>query len=232
MRARGANALLRALFETTYGTPPGGNSSAAVRQLGPRARAGADRERSARPGPRGLDPTLDVVNNDGNLVVPVDARAFGYWLKLYFGAPTTAAFGRRRRIDRLLGAAGGRLDDHHQRHRVHLRRLGRERQPDQHRRDAERHARRRHRAQRQRRRRRRARDLFEDRRPTLTVAHDAAGTAGNAFTLSPERRRQQRHRLRRDAERRHQQPRLLLGRATALPSMSIEVANPEVPASR
>lgn len=31
-------------------------------------------------------PGRDVVNDTGNVVVPVDARAFGYWLKMLFGA--------------------------------------------------------------------------------------------------------------------------------------------------
>jgi hypothetical protein len=91
-RARGANARMRFKFETTYGTPPGGNYVQlpfVSSNLGPEQPLiesdllGQGRE--------AYDPTLDVVTNDGDVVVPVDARAFGYWLKMLFGDPVTAA---------------------------------------------------------------------------------------------------------------------------------------------
>lgn len=93
MRARGANALLRALFETTYGTPPGGNyvnlpfikSDIGEQQ-------GLLESDLLGQGRETFDPTLDVINDDGSLTVPLDARNFGYWLKLYMGAPVTTAF--------------------------------------------------------------------------------------------------------------------------------------------
>lgn len=94
MRARGANARLRALFETVYGTPPGGN----YLQL-PFVKSDLGEEQGLIDsdllglGRQSVDPTLDVINDDGNLTVPVDARAFGHWLKLYLGNPVTAAAG-------------------------------------------------------------------------------------------------------------------------------------------
>lgn len=91
MRARGANARLRALFESTYGTPPGGNYVQlpfVSSNLG--AEQGLIESDLLGQGREGFDPVLDVVNNDGDLVVPVDARGFGYWLKLYFGDPVSA----------------------------------------------------------------------------------------------------------------------------------------------
>lgn len=92
MRARGANALFRALFETTYGVAPAGN----FLQL-PFVSSDLGEEQGLLEsdllgqGRESLDPTLDVINNDGNVVVPVDARAFGHWLMLYLGEPVTIA---------------------------------------------------------------------------------------------------------------------------------------------
>lgn len=92
MRARGANARLHGKFETTYGTPPSGNYLQlpfVSCNLGPEQ--GLIESDLLGQGREGFDPTLDVVNNDGDVVVPVDARGFGHWLKLMMGAPVTAA---------------------------------------------------------------------------------------------------------------------------------------------
>lgn len=94
MRARGANARLHGLFETTYGVPPGGDYLQfpfVSCNLGPEQ--GLIESDLLGQGREGYDPTLDVVNNDGDIVVPVDARAFGYWLKLLMGVPVTSAEG-------------------------------------------------------------------------------------------------------------------------------------------
>ncbi len=93
-RARGANALMNIAFETAYGTPPAGgykqvpfitSALGAEQALMESDLLGQGRAPS--------DPMLDVVTNDGDVVVPVDAQAFGWWLRLLFGAPTTAADG-------------------------------------------------------------------------------------------------------------------------------------------
>lgn len=90
-RARGANALLRAKFEAAYGTPPGGNWA----QL-PFVSSALGEERGLiesdllGQGRDPFDPTYDVANDTGDLVVPADVRNSGYWLKLLFGAPVTS----------------------------------------------------------------------------------------------------------------------------------------------
>lgn len=92
MRARGANARLHGKFESVYGTPPGGNYNQfpfVSCNLGPEQ--GLIESDLLGQGREGFDPTLDVVNNDGDVVVPVDARAFGHWLRLMLGDPVSAA---------------------------------------------------------------------------------------------------------------------------------------------
>jgi hypothetical protein len=92
MRARGANARLFAKFETSYGTPPGGNYIQlpfVSANIGPEQ--GLIESDLLGQGREGFDPTLDVINNDGDITVPVDARAFGHWLNLMLGAASTAA---------------------------------------------------------------------------------------------------------------------------------------------
>jgi hypothetical protein len=93
-RALGINAVQSAVFETSYGqTPTTGfkrlpfvsNALGEERPLIEDDQLGFGRE--------GLDPEYDVATNDGDVVVPMDTRAFGWWLKLLLGAPTSAAAG-------------------------------------------------------------------------------------------------------------------------------------------
>jgi hypothetical protein len=81
-------------FETTYGTPPVGGFTKmpfASTSLG-----------SEQPllnsellgyGRDPLPPIKDAVTADGNVVVPIDAEAFGFWLKAAFGDPVTSGVG-------------------------------------------------------------------------------------------------------------------------------------------
>ncbi|MGN6270864.1 MAG: phage tail tube protein [Sphingomonas sp.] len=91
-RARGANAKAIGAFEATPGTVPANtdpwfklpfvsHTLGEERPLISSDLLGEGREMQ--------DPTPDVATNDGDMVVPVDARNFGNWLKLFFGAPTT-----------------------------------------------------------------------------------------------------------------------------------------------
>jgi hypothetical protein len=89
-RARGANAVLAAAFEATYGTAP----VAGFKKL-PFVSSNLGDEQNLIAsdllgyGREPLPPSRDVVNNDGDVVVPVDLRNFGDWLKLLMGAPTS-----------------------------------------------------------------------------------------------------------------------------------------------
>ena len=93
-RAQGARAQMALAFETTYGTPPVGGFTKmpfASTSLG-----------SEQPllnsellgyGRDPLPPIKDAVTADGNVVVPIDAEAFGFWLKAAFGDPVTTGTG-------------------------------------------------------------------------------------------------------------------------------------------
>jgi hypothetical protein len=89
-RARGANASMAAAFESSYGVAP----ASGYRKLPfVSAEIGDEQNLIASDllglGREPLPPARDVVTNEGDVVVPVDLRNFGYWLKLLLGAPTT-----------------------------------------------------------------------------------------------------------------------------------------------
>lgn len=90
-RARGSGAKLAGAFELTPGTTPANgfislpfvsHTLGEERPLIASDLLGQGREPQ--------DPTLDVATDVGDVVVPVDVRNFGYWLKLFFGAPVSA----------------------------------------------------------------------------------------------------------------------------------------------
>ena len=89
-RAQGARAQMALAFETNYGTPP---ASGYTRMPFASATLGAEQpllnSELLGYGRDPLPPIKDAVTSDGDVVVPIDAQAFGFWLKAAFGAPTT-----------------------------------------------------------------------------------------------------------------------------------------------
>jgi hypothetical protein len=89
-RPLGINTVQNAAFETTYGATP----AAGFFKL-PMVSHGLGEEQPLLEddqlgfGREGLDPTYDVITNDGDVVVPVDTKAIGFWLRATFGAPVT-----------------------------------------------------------------------------------------------------------------------------------------------
>jgi len=95
-RAQGARARMALAFETVYGTPPG---SGYTRMPFASTTLGAEQPLLGSEllgyGRDPLAPVKDAVTADGDVVVPIDAEAFGFWLKAAFGAPTTTGAGPR-----------------------------------------------------------------------------------------------------------------------------------------
>lgn len=95
-RARGSNIRVIGSFEATPGTVPG---SAAPWFTIPLVSHNLGEERPLIPsdllgqGREMQDPTPDVATNDGDIVVPVDLRNFGRWLRLAFGDPAVTGSG-------------------------------------------------------------------------------------------------------------------------------------------
>ena len=89
-RAHGARAQMALAFETVYGTPP---VSGYTRMPFATSTLGADQplldSELLGYGRDPLAPIKDALDADGDVVVPIDARAFGFWLKGAFGQPTT-----------------------------------------------------------------------------------------------------------------------------------------------
>ncbi|MCC6007922.1 MAG: hypothetical protein JJU40_09605 [Rhodobacteraceae bacterium] len=89
-RAQGARAQMALAFETSYGTPP---ASGYVRMPFASATLGAEQplldSELLGYGRDPLAPVKDALTADGNVVVPIDASTFGFWLKAAFGQPIT-----------------------------------------------------------------------------------------------------------------------------------------------
>ncbi|MEO1961644.1 MAG: phage tail tube protein [Paracoccus sp. (in: a-proteobacteria)] len=93
-RAKGARAQMALAFETIYGTPPAGGYTKmpfASTTLG--AEQPLLNSELLGYGRDPLAPIKDAVTADGDVVVPIDAEAFGFWLKAAFGDPVTTGTG-------------------------------------------------------------------------------------------------------------------------------------------
>ena len=94
-RAYGWNARLIIGFETAYGTPPASGAFHLVPFVSSELDSAQGLIESNVLG-LGRDPTQpyqDVINVDGDIVVPIDLRNIGHWLKAVFGAPVTTGTG-------------------------------------------------------------------------------------------------------------------------------------------
>jgi len=93
-RAYGANAQLLGLFEATYGTPPVGDF---IKFPFVSSALGSEQNLIASDllgqGRDPAQPMRDVINVEGDVVLPVDLRNFGHLLKAMLGAPTTTGVG-------------------------------------------------------------------------------------------------------------------------------------------
>ena len=89
-RAKRARAQMALAFETTYGSPP---ASGYTRMPFASTSLGAEQpllnSELLGYGRDPLAPIKDAVTADGDVVVPIDAAGFGFWLKAAFGTPTT-----------------------------------------------------------------------------------------------------------------------------------------------
>lgn len=90
-RAQGARSQLAVAFESSYGTPPAPGDFWKV----PFASTTLGSEQPLLSsellgfGRDPIAPVKDAITVDGDVVIPIDARYLGIWLKALFGAPTT-----------------------------------------------------------------------------------------------------------------------------------------------
>lgn len=90
-RAQGARAQMALGFESVYGTPPAANDF--WRMPFASSNLGSEQPLLSSEllgyGRDPLPPVKDAITAEGDIVVPIDARFFGIWLKAIFGQPTT-----------------------------------------------------------------------------------------------------------------------------------------------
>jgi hypothetical protein len=93
-RAQGARAQMALAYETVYGTPP---LSGFTKMPFASTSLGSEQpllnSEVLGYGRDPLAPIKDAVTADGDVMVPIDAEAFGFWLKAAFGDPITSGVG-------------------------------------------------------------------------------------------------------------------------------------------
>ena len=93
-RAQGARSQMALAFESVYGTPPGsGFTKVPFASSGLGASQPLLGSELLGYGRDPLAPIKDAVTVDGDVAIPIDAVAFGFWLKAAFGAPSTTGPG-------------------------------------------------------------------------------------------------------------------------------------------
>ena len=89
-RAYGADCVLLAAFEASYGTAP---AAGFTRLSFKDSTLGAEQPLGYDPllgqGRDAQDPFYDAIKDDGDITVPLDLRGVGFWLKGLFGAPAS-----------------------------------------------------------------------------------------------------------------------------------------------
>ncbi|MDO5757303.1 MAG: phage tail tube protein [Rhodobacterales bacterium] len=89
-RAQGERSQLAIAFETVYGTAP---ASGFTRMPFAASTLSAEQPLLSSEllgyGRDPLAPIKDAITSDGDITIPLDAEAFGFWLKAAFGAPNT-----------------------------------------------------------------------------------------------------------------------------------------------
>lgn len=93
-RATGSDVVLLGAFEATYGTAPNGAGGGVYTRLSFKSSdLGAEQPLGYDPllgqGRDAQDPYYDAITDDGELEIPLDLRATGFWLKALFGAPVS-----------------------------------------------------------------------------------------------------------------------------------------------
>ena len=93
-RAYGWNTKLLLVYESAYGTSPGGNfQTLPFIECDLGAEQGLIEDDVLGLGRDPQAPSRDLVRVAGQIVVPLDVRALGWWLKLVLDAPTTTGAG-------------------------------------------------------------------------------------------------------------------------------------------